>query len=193
VGVRPGQRVWKETCEIWIQEFEAIVEEALQPRVIRAGFAKSGIFPLNRELITSLLPKSYPAWLGERKITKSLFDINNKVVSSPNIQKDWKEDEEKKNSQKIKVKKDTEMKENQVEIQKVINEYKKRSWEINAHSCYVNENIQVNDRDEEGDPEEDDEGNIIYFYISIELQYYLYYLCRKNSYIGEAISTGSYT
>jgi hypothetical protein len=131
--MRLGQRLWRDECEEWVHEFEDIVTDSLSPKNIRGGFARSGTYPLDRELVTSTLPVTYPKYLGEKKRKTSLFDINNKVITNPDFLELWKEDDNnklnEKNNNKLKEEKNRD-EDNEVDIGRVMYSYTKKGWDV---------------------------------------------------------------
>jgi hypothetical protein len=100
--VRPGKRLWSAQCEDWVSGLECLIDDALRKRNIIGGFVRSGIYPINRELVTVNLPTSYPPSLSSTRQTSSLFSISNKVVTDPLFLQEWEKDSIKKQNNFIK-------------------------------------------------------------------------------------------
>jgi hypothetical protein len=90
-GVKPGQRIWDIQCEEWVCNLECLIDDSLRKTNIIGGFVRSGIYPLDRELVTANLPSTYPPFLSSSKKT-SLYSIGNKVVTDPLFLQSWEND-----------------------------------------------------------------------------------------------------
>jgi hypothetical protein len=96
---RPLKKDWDDEFPEWLSKLEGAVDSALSMNNIKASFCRSGICPCNPSLITHALPTTYPAFLASKRIS-SMLDIGNKVVSSLEFLKIWKNDEIKKKKEK---------------------------------------------------------------------------------------------
>lgn len=65
----------------WIEELEGLIDSAILRKNIIGGFTHSGIFPINRDLITSSLPLKCPTFLNAKTHKSSICDLGNKVIT----------------------------------------------------------------------------------------------------------------
>jgi hypothetical protein len=75
---------------------EAIIDKGINRSNILAGFKRSGIEPVNRLLITSVLPEKCPSYLIQKTSKRKTFSISNSIVTDPDFLSSWKDDIERK-------------------------------------------------------------------------------------------------
>lgn len=96
IAAKPGLRLWDSNFPQWVKQLECIVDKGINRITNRAGFARSGIEPINSDLILKPLPVKCPSFINNTVRKRNIFNISNEVISDSEFLSKWEEDLKKK-------------------------------------------------------------------------------------------------